>query len=101
MNCKLKNILIEFCANNYLTSNGLVNGANGTFGDYTNTSLIALLNYFLNVQIGFDTRIKYLDMYEKFLRFDKCWTQIKQKLLKYKHVIIFHMLLQDFNSLFN
>jgi hypothetical protein len=60
MNCKLKKMLIKLCASNYLRSNGLVNGANGTFDNYTNTSLIALLKkYFFNVQIGIDTRIKY------------------------------------------
>jgi len=72
---QIKKMLIELCVSNYLTSNGLVNGGNGTFDDYTNTSLIALLKkYFFNVQIGVDTRIKYLHMYEKFLMFDKSWT---------------------------
>lgn len=84
---ELKNwkILIKVCEINYLTSSGLVNGANGTFDDYTNTSPTTLLNFFFfNVQIGLNTIIKYVHMHEKILRFDKSWTQVKQKLLKYK-----------------
>jgi len=43
MNCKQKNMLIKFCACNYLRSDGVVNGANGTFEDYINTFPIILL----------------------------------------------------------
>jgi hypothetical protein len=31
----LKNMLMELCASNYATLNGIVNGADGTFQDYT------------------------------------------------------------------
>jgi len=83
MNCKQKSVLIKFCAWNYLRSNGLVNGANGTFEDYKNTFPILLLwIIFFNVQIIFNTRIKYLHMYEKFPRLDKSWTLIKQKIVE-------------------
>jgi hypothetical protein len=40
-------MLINFCACNYLRSDGLVNGANGTFEDYINTFPILLLWIFL------------------------------------------------------
>ncbi len=30
-----KNMLVELCARSYIKSNGLVNGANGPFQDYT------------------------------------------------------------------
>jgi hypothetical protein len=30
----LKKMLVELCVGNYATSNGLVNGVNGTFQDY-------------------------------------------------------------------
>jgi hypothetical protein len=36
-------MLIRFCASNYLRSDGLVNGANGTFEDYINNVPILLL----------------------------------------------------------
>lgn len=56
MNCKQKNMLIKFCACNYLRLDGLVNSANGTFEDYIITFPILLLwIIFLNVQIIFNT----------------------------------------------
>jgi hypothetical protein len=75
-------MLIRFCASNYLRSDGLVNGANGTFEDYINNVPILLLwIIYFNVQIIFNTRIKYLHMYEKFPRLNKIWTPIKQKIV--------------------
>lgn len=83
MNCKQKNMLIKFCSFNYLRLDGLVNGANETFEDYIHTfPILSFQIFFLNVQIIFNTRIKYLRMYEKFPRLDKSWTPIKQKILE-------------------
>jgi hypothetical protein len=39
MNLVKKNMLIELCAGNYATSNGLINGPYGIFKDYTKTFL--------------------------------------------------------------
>jgi hypothetical protein len=43
---------VEWCASNYATLNGLVNGANGTFQDYIENNLKPLIwIHFHNPQI--------------------------------------------------
>jgi hypothetical protein len=61
-----KNILVKFRASNYSSLDGLVNGANGTFQDYTkvfNKQLIWI--NFENPCIGLNTKLKYTHMYDK------------------------------------
>ncbi len=56
MNCFFKKMLMEFCANNYATLNGLIGGVDGTFQDYIeNNPKPFILIYFRNPQIGINT----------------------------------------------
>ncbi len=60
-----KNILIKLCAGNCSTLDGLVNGVNGMFQDYTkvfNKQLIWI--NFENPCIGLNTKIQYTHMYD-------------------------------------
>jgi hypothetical protein len=54
------NLLVKLCARNYATSDGLINGANGIFKDYieTSTSKSFIWIYFENPRIGNNTRFK-------------------------------------------
>jgi len=46
-------MLVELCANNYVTSNGLVNGANGIFkASITNCEKTIIWIMFHNFKIG-------------------------------------------------
>jgi len=62
-----------------------VNGADGIFEYFTKTiSKSFVWIHFHNPQIGQNTRIKNLQIYDEFPRLDKQWTPIERKLLKYK-----------------
>jgi hypothetical protein len=77
--------LVELCVGNYETSNGLVNGVDGIFQDYTKIISKYLIRIqFQNFQIEHKTRIKYFHVYEKFLGLIRIGHQLNVKLLKYK-----------------
>jgi hypothetical protein len=78
-----KQLLVELCARNYETSNGLVNGANGIFEDFIESILKSFLwIHFHNPQIGHNTQIKNIQIYNEFPRLDKQWTPIKHKIVE-------------------
>jgi hypothetical protein len=74
-------MLMELCARNYETSDGFVNGANGIFEGFTKTiSKSFIWMHFHNPQIGRNTQIKNLQIYDEFSRLDKQWTPIECKI---------------------
>jgi hypothetical protein len=76
-----KNMLVELCASNYATSDGLVNGVNVTFQDYIENNPKPLIwIHFYDPHIN--TRIKNSHIYEQFPTIDKKWTLIEQKIAK-------------------
>jgi hypothetical protein len=67
-----KKSLVELCVGNYETSDGLVNGANGIFENFTkiiSNSFVWI--HFHNPQIGHNKKIKNLQIYDEFPRLDK------------------------------
>ncbi len=65
-------MLVELCANNYATLDGIINGGNGTFQDYIKNNPKPLIwIHFHNPQIWINTRIKDSHIYEQFLTTDK------------------------------
>jgi hypothetical protein len=48
-------ILVKLCARNYAIVDGLVNGANGIFQDYTKNSELLIWIYFHNSKNGINT----------------------------------------------
>ncbi len=61
-------MLIELCVGNYATFDGLVNGADNIFKNYTRTySKSYMWIDFQNLQIGVNIRIEYAQLYEN------CW----------------------------
>jgi hypothetical protein len=79
-------MLVKLCARNYITSYGLVNGADEFFKNYTKTfskSLIWIC--FQNAQIGINTRFENSQMYKEFPSVDKTIEhRLNKKILKYK-----------------
>jgi hypothetical protein len=76
-------MLVELCARNYETLDGLVNGIDGILEDFTKTISKSLVwIHFHNPQIGHNTQIKNLQIYDKFPRLDKQWTPIEYKIVK-------------------
>jgi hypothetical protein len=60
-----------------------VNGVDGIYQDFTKTiSKILVWLHFHNPQIGHNTRIKNLQIYEEFPRLDKQWTPIGYKIVE-------------------
>ncbi len=56
---------MELCVGNYETLDGFMNCANGIFEDFTkNTSKLIIWIHFFNPQIGHNTWIKNLQIYE-------------------------------------
>jgi hypothetical protein len=74
---------MKLCVGNYETSNGLVNGANGIFEDFTKIiSKSFIWIHFHNPRIGHNTQIKNLQIYDEFSRLDKQWTPIEHKIVE-------------------
>jgi hypothetical protein len=80
----LKNMLIELCVGNYATLDGLVNGANGIFKYYieTSTSKSFIWIYFENPRIGNNKRVENYYLYKQFPRLNKSWTPIERKFVE-------------------
>ncbi len=78
VNCYLKNMLVELCASNYATSNGLVNGVDVTFQDYieNNPKPFIWIDLY-NSQIGINAHIKNSHIDEQFPPIDKKWTKLQ------------------------
>ncbi len=78
-------MLVELCAWNYETSNGLVNGVNGIFEYFTKTISKSFVRiHFHNPQIGQNKLIGNLQIYDEFPRLDKQWTLIERKIVECK-----------------
>ncbi len=78
-----KDVLIELCTRNYATLNGLVNGVDGIFKDYTKTLSKSLIwIHFQNPQIGINTRFEISQTYKEFHGLDKNWTPIELKFVE-------------------
>jgi hypothetical protein len=76
-------MLIELCAKSYNTLDGLINGANETFKDFTQTfskSFIWIQVY--KSKIEKKTRIIFLHIYKQFPIINKEWTPIEKKITK-------------------
>jgi len=73
-------MLVELCVGNYGMLDGLVNSANGTFKDFTQTSSKSFIWIkFYNSKIGNKMRNKNLHIYEQFLIINTKWTPIEKK----------------------
>jgi len=78
-------MLVELCARNHVTLNGIINGAYGIFQDYTKTfSKPFIWINFPNPQIGSKTRIKNSKHTNFFLDSIKIGHLYNEKMLKYK-----------------
>jgi hypothetical protein len=76
-----KKMLMELCAGNYETSDGVVNGVDGIFEDFTKIiSKSFVWIHFHNPKIGHNTQIIFLQIYDEFPRLDKQWTPIERKI---------------------
>ncbi len=65
-------MLVELCAENYCTLDGIVNDVDGTFKEYTKiVSKPLIWINFHNLHIGFNTRLENSHMYKKFPRLNK------------------------------
>jgi ATP-dependent exoDNAse (exonuclease V) alpha subunit len=71
-------MLVELCASNYATSNGLVNGVDVTFQDYieNNPKPFIWIDLY-NSQIGINAHIKNSHIDEQFPPIDKKWTKLQ------------------------
>jgi hypothetical protein len=70
-------MLVKLGVGNYDTLDGLVNGANGTFKDFTQTSSKSFIWIeFYNSKIGNKMRNKTLHIYEQFPIINTEWTPI-------------------------
>jgi hypothetical protein len=83
-----KEMLMKFCAKNYETTDGFVNGADGIFEDFTKTiSKYFVWIHFHNHRIEHSTQINFFQIYDEFSRFDKQWTPIEPKITEIQIVI--------------
>jgi len=73
-------MLVELCARNYNTLDGLINGANGTFNDFTPTfSKSFIWTQFYNSKIGNKMKIKFVHIHKQSPIINKKWTPIEKK----------------------
>jgi hypothetical protein len=74
-------MLVELFVRNYDTLDGLVNGVDGTFKYFTQTSSKSFIWIeFYNSKIGKKTRNKNLHIYEQFPIINTKWTPIEKKI---------------------
>jgi hypothetical protein len=67
-----RHMLVELCVGNYYTSNGIVNGVDETFEEYTKTvSKPVIWINFHNPHIGFNTRLENSHICKTFPRLNK------------------------------
>ncbi len=75
LHCKIlvkKKMSVELCVRNYETLDGLVNDIDGIFENFIEIiSKLLVWIHFDNPQIGHNTQIIFLQIYEKFLRLNK------------------------------
>jgi len=64
-------MLVDLCVGNYETSNGLENGVTRIFEDFIKTISKSLVWIHFHNQVGHNTQIKNLQIYEEFPRLDK------------------------------
>jgi hypothetical protein len=90
------------CARIYDTLDGLVNGVDGAFKDFTQTSWKSFIwIQFYNSKIENKTRTKNLHIYEQFLVINKEWTPIEKKIIEIQIGSNPSHISQEFNSLYN
>jgi hypothetical protein len=74
-----ENMLVELCAGNHVTHDGLVNGADGIFKRFTTTPESLVWIDFGSPHIGVETRLKFLSAYQLRPDIKSHWTPITQK----------------------
>ena len=74
-----KDMLVELCAGNHATHDGLVNGADGIFKDFTTTPERLVWIDFGTPSIGVETRLKHINVYQHHSHIQNHWTPITQK----------------------
>jgi hypothetical protein len=88
-----KDMLVELCAGNHVTHDGLVNGADGIFKDLTSTPESLVWIDFGSPRIGVETRLKYRHVYQRHPNIQSNWTPITQKTaeiqigMNYLHIV--------------
>jgi ATP-dependent exoDNAse (exonuclease V) alpha subunit len=86
-------MLVELCAGNHITHDGLVNGADGIFKDLTSTPESLVWIDFGSPRIGVETRLKYRHVYQRHPNIQSNWTPITQKTagiqigMNYLHIV--------------
>jgi hypothetical protein len=76
-------MLVELCARNYETSNGLVNGSDRIVENFTKRiSKYLIWIHFHNLQIRHNTQIHNLQIYKKFQNLTKKWMPIECNIVK-------------------
>jgi hypothetical protein len=86
-------MLVELCAGNHVTHDGLVNGADGIFKDLTSTLESLVWIDFGSPCIGVEIRLKYWHVYQQHPNIQSNWTPITQKTteiqigMNYLHIV--------------
>jgi hypothetical protein len=95
-------MLVKLCVRNYDTLDGLVNGVDEAFKDFTQTSWKSFIwIQFYNSKIENKTRTKNLHIYEQFLIINKEWTPIDEKIREIQIGSNPSHISQEFNTLYN
>jgi hypothetical protein len=74
-----ENMLVELCAGNHVTHDGLVNGTDGIFKRFTTTPESLVWIDFGLPHIDVETRLKFLNAYQLHPDIKSHWTPITQK----------------------